>query len=102
MWKWRGELHKDAVCNSIYLIQSNITKEALERFGNIKRGIQVIRSVKYADELVLLAKEETVLQGVTDGLTETVRCYWIEMSVWKNYGKKNHKAIIQINYTDKR
>jgi len=38
--------------------------------GDFKLG-QVIRTVKYAD--VLLAKEETVLQGMIDRLTETGR-----------------------------
>jgi hypothetical protein len=33
-------------------------------------GGQVIGTVKYADELVLLAKEQTVLQGVFDSLIE--------------------------------
>jgi hypothetical protein len=45
------------------LYSEYLTKEALERFGDFKIGGQVIRTVKYADDLVLLAKEETVLQG---------------------------------------
>ena len=37
--------------------------------------------MKYADDLVLLVKEETVLQGTLDGLVETRRfCGW-EMNV---------------------
>jgi hypothetical protein len=40
------------------------TQEALESFGDFKIGGQVICNVKYADDLVLLAKEETVLQGL--------------------------------------
>jgi len=39
--------------------------------------------VKYADELVLMAKEETVLQGMIDKLTEIGRCYGMEMNVEK-------------------
>jgi hypothetical protein len=39
--------------------------------------------VKYADELVLLAKEEKVLQDMTDKLTEVGRCYGMEMNVEK-------------------
>ena len=35
-----------------------LTKEVLEGFGDFKIGGQIIHSVKYADELVLLAKEE--------------------------------------------
>jgi hypothetical protein len=39
------------------------TKEGLEGFGDFNIGRQVIRTLKYADELVLLGKEETVLQA---------------------------------------
>jgi hypothetical protein len=39
--------------------------------------------VKYADELVLLAGKETVLQSVTDGLIEIARCCGMEMNVEK-------------------
>ena len=38
------------------------TKETLEGFGDFRIGEQVIRTVKYADGLVLQVKEETVLQ----------------------------------------
>ena len=38
---------------------------------------------KYADDLVLLAKEEAVLQGMTERLTETGRCYGIEINMEK-------------------
>jgi hypothetical protein len=44
--------------------------------------------VKYADDLVLLAKEQTVLQGMTDRITELGRCYGMEMNVEKNYGNE--------------
>jgi hypothetical protein len=39
-----------------------LTKEALEGFGNFQIGGQIIHIVKYADYLVLLVKEEKVLQ----------------------------------------
>jgi hypothetical protein len=39
---------------------------------------------KYADDLVLLPKGETVLQGVSDGLIEIGRCYGMEMNVEKH------------------
>jgi len=39
--------------------------------------------VKYADDLVLLAKEEKALQDMIDKLTETGRCYGLEMNVEK-------------------
>jgi hypothetical protein len=41
----------------------------------------VIRTVKYADDLMPLTKEETVLQGMIDGLIEIGRCYGMEMNV---------------------
>jgi hypothetical protein len=44
------------------------TKEALEGFGDFKIGGQVICSVKYADGLVLLAREETVVHKMIDRL----------------------------------
>jgi hypothetical protein len=40
--------------------------------------------VKYADDLVLLAREENVLQGMVDRLTEIERRYGMEMNVDKN------------------
>ena len=45
---------------------------------------KIIRTVKYAEDLVLLAQEETVLQGVTNRLIEVRRNYGIIM----NGGKK--------------
>jgi hypothetical protein len=43
------------------LYSEYFTKGGVERFGDFKAGGQVIRAVKYADDLVLLATEETVL-----------------------------------------
>ena len=45
------------------------TKEGLQGFGDLKLR-QVIRTTKYTHGFVLLAKEERVIQGMTDGLTE--------------------------------
>jgi hypothetical protein len=60
-----------------------LTKEALEDFGDLKIEGQIINTVKYADDLVLLAKEEMVLQDMTDKLIEIRRCYGMEMNVEK-------------------
>ena len=46
-------------------------------------GGQIIHTVKYADDLVLLAKEEKVLQDTIDKLIEIGRCYGMEMNVGK-------------------
>jgi len=50
--------------------------------------------VKYADDLVLLAKEDKVLQDMIDKLTETGRCYGLEMNVEKNRSNENFKTTI--------
>ena len=60
-----------------------LTKEALEGFGDFKIGGQIIHTVKHADDLVLMAKEEKVLQDIIDKLIETGRCYGMEMNVEK-------------------
>jgi len=60
-----------------------LTKEALEGFGDFKIGGKIIHTVKYADDLVLLAKEEKVLQDIIDKLIEIGRCYGMEMNVKK-------------------
>jgi len=51
-----------------------LTKEALEGFGDFKIGRQIIHTVKYADDLVLLAKEEMLLQDMIDKVIEIGRC----------------------------
>jgi hypothetical protein len=65
------------------------TQVALEGFGDFKIGGQVICTVKYADDLVLLPKEESVLQDVIERLMEIGRCYGTEMNVEKNYSDEN-------------
>jgi len=37
--------------------------------------------VKYADDLVLMAKEETVLKSMIDKVIEIGSCYGMEMNV---------------------
>jgi hypothetical protein len=39
--------------------------------------------VKYADDLVLLAKEEAMLQDMTERLSEIGRCYGMEINMEK-------------------
>jgi len=57
------------------LYSEYLTKETLEGLGDLKIGGQIIHTVKYADDLVLLAKEEKVLQDMIDKLIEIGRCY---------------------------
>ena len=65
------------------LYSEYLTKEALEGLGDLKIGGQIIHTVKYADELVLLAKEEKALQDMIDKLIEIGRCYVMDMNVEK-------------------
>jgi hypothetical protein len=47
-----------------------LTKEALGGTGDFKLGGQIIQTVIPADDLELMAKEETVIQGMIDKLVE--------------------------------
>ena len=70
------------VTNSIQLVQREcLTKETVEGFGDFKIGGKIINTLKYADDPVLLAKEEKVLQDMTDKLIEIGNCYGKEMNV---------------------
>jgi hypothetical protein len=60
-----------------------LAKEPLERFGDLKIGGQIINTVKYADDLVLLAKGEMVLQDMIDKLIGIGRCYGMETNAEK-------------------
>jgi hypothetical protein len=56
------------------LYSESLTKEALEGFGDLKTtGGQIINTMKCADDLVLLAKKEMVLQDMIDKLIQTGR-----------------------------
>jgi hypothetical protein len=55
----------------------------LERLKDFRIGGQVICTVKYVDDVVLLAKEETVLQGVIGTLVEVRRRCGMENNVEK-------------------
>jgi hypothetical protein len=73
------EFNKDAVCQQFCSTCSTanaLTKKALEGFGDFKIGEQIIHTVKYADDLALLAKEEKVLLDMLDKLTEIEAVEW--------------------------
>jgi predicted nucleotidyltransferase len=65
------------------LYSEYLAKETLEGLGDFKIGGQISHTVKYADDLVLLAKEEKVLEDMIDKLNEIGRCYGMEMNVEK-------------------
>jgi len=79
------ELDKDAVCHQFCstCTANAFTKEPVDGLGDFNIGGHIIQTVKYADYLVLMAKEETVLQGMIDKLIAIGRCYGIEMNVEK-------------------
>jgi hypothetical protein len=76
---------RQGCCQSLILFNlysEYLTIKVLEGSGDFKIG-QVICTVTYANDLVLLAKEEAVLQGLMERLTEIGRCYGMEMNVEK-------------------
>jgi hypothetical protein len=77
------ELDKDAVCHHFYstYILNTLPRKLLEGFGDFKVGGQIIRTVRYADDPVFLAKEETIVQSMTDNLLEDGRGYGMEINV---------------------
>jgi hypothetical protein len=67
-----------------YFHRQYLNNEALEGFGDFKLGRQVIHPVKPSDGLVLLGKEEIILQGITGSQIEIRRCSGMEMNGEKN------------------
>jgi hypothetical protein len=65
----------------LFNLHEYLTKDALEGCGGFQIGGKVIRTVKYADDRVILAREEKVLQGMIDRLIEIGRRYGMEMNV---------------------
>jgi hypothetical protein len=78
-----------------------LTKEGLEGLGDFKIGGQIIHTVKYTHDLVLLAKEEKVLKNMIDKLTEIGRCYGMKMNVEKTKVMRISRQPSPENY-DKR
>jgi len=78
------------------LYREYLTNKVPESFGDFKEG-QVICTVKYADDLVLLAKVEAVLQGWIERLIEIGRCCKMEMNVQKTKVVRNsrHPSPVQ-------
>ena len=54
------------VADQFNLYSEYLTKKSLEGSGDFKIGQVTPRNVKYAGDLLLLSKAETVLQGVID------------------------------------
>ena len=60
---------------------NTLPRKLLKGFGYFKLRVKVIRTVGYADGLVLMDKEEMVLQDIIDRLIEIKRCYGMEFDV---------------------
>jgi hypothetical protein len=60
-----------------------LIKETLEGFGDFRIGGQIIQTVKYADEFILLTEDVKVLQDMIDNIIEIARCYGMEMNMVK-------------------
>ena len=58
----RQGCHTSPILFNLY--SEHLTKEVLEGFRDFKIGGNVIRTVKYTGNVVLLAKEQTILQGM--------------------------------------
>jgi hypothetical protein len=82
------------------LFNECLTKEALEGLGDFKIE-QIINIVKYADDLVLLAKEEMVLQDAIDRLIEIGRCYGLEIMWGEDKSNENLKTTISSKTYDR-
>ena len=80
--------HHEGIPELVYSNVNNVLTNTHEYYRILKGlrlqdGRKVTRPVKYADGLVLLAKEETVLKGMIERLNEIRRCYGMEISVEK-------------------
>jgi hypothetical protein len=81
-----GRVFRQGCCLSriLFNIYSEcLTRETLEDFRDFKIGEQIIQTVKYADDLVLLVKEEKVIRDMIGKLIEIGRCCGMEMNVEK-------------------
>ena len=63
-----------------HLSSKYLTKEVLEAYGDINIERQVTCTVKYADDLVLLAKAQMVLQHMIARLTEVGKYNGMELN----------------------
>ena len=63
------------------VLNEYLTNEAPERFGDFIREVQVFRTLKCAEELVLLAKEERAIRAKIDRLFEIGICYGVETNM---------------------
>jgi hypothetical protein len=78
------ELDKDTVCLQFFsTFTANTLPRKLWMVWKLQDRRAKYQTLKYANEFVLMAKEETVLEGMIDKLIEIGRNYGMEMNVDK-------------------
>ena len=82
------------VTSSVQLVQRMPYQGSSGRVWRLRLDGHIVHTVKYADKLVLLAKEEKVLQDMIDKLIEIRGCYGMELNVEKNKSNENFKTTI--------
>ena len=60
-----------------------------------------MQTVKFADDLVLLAKKEKVLQNMINKLTEIGRCYGMEVNVEKTKVMRISRHLFPVKNYDR-
>jgi len=65
------------------LYREYLTREALENLEDFNSGGQEIRTVKYANDIALLSKKETTIDGTIGRFIELIRYYGMEINVEK-------------------
>jgi hypothetical protein len=66
------------------LYSKYLSTEAPDGLGDFKIGQQVICTVKYVDDLTLLARDGIILQVMTDAVVKVIRWYAMKTNVEKN------------------
>jgi len=61
-----------------------LTKGAVATLGDFIMGGQVVGTVQYTSDLVVLVREETVLQGMIESLIRSGQCCEMEINVETN------------------
>ena len=79
----------------------SLANEALENRGNLKVGGEVIKTIKYADDLAVMAHDESELQRMIDNLVNTGKAYGMEINSAKSMvmriAKENKSLNVAVN-----
>ena len=89
------QIEKDADCHQFCstCITNALPRKPWKGLETQNAG-HIIHTVKYADDLVLLAKEEKVLQAMIDKLIENGGCYMNGNECGINKSSENFKTTI--------